>query len=50
MLDGRALATVELVSDLAAELHLDLPQDISDAVHIGLHGSQRELDVGKING
>jgi diacylglycerol kinase (ATP) len=29
---------------------LDLPQDISDAVHIGLHGSQRELDVGKING
>lgn len=29
---------------------LDLPQDISEAVHIGLHGSERELDVGKING
>jgi YegS/Rv2252/BmrU family lipid kinase len=29
---------------------LDIPQDISEAVHIGLHGSQRELDVGKING
>jgi YegS/Rv2252/BmrU family lipid kinase len=29
---------------------LDLPQDIAEAVHIGLHGSERELDVGKING
>jgi diacylglycerol kinase (ATP) len=29
---------------------LDLPEDIAEAVHIGLHGSERELDVGKING
>lgn len=29
---------------------LDLPQDIPEAVNIGLHGSERELDVGKING
>ena len=29
---------------------LDLPQDIPEAVQIGLHGSERELDVGKING
>jgi len=29
---------------------LDLPQDIPEAVQIGLHGSERQLDVGKING
>jgi YegS/Rv2252/BmrU family lipid kinase len=29
---------------------LDLPQDIADAVRIGLNGSERQLDVGKING
>jgi diacylglycerol kinase (ATP) len=29
---------------------LDVPQDIAEAVHIGLHGSERELDVGKVNG
>jgi diacylglycerol kinase (ATP) len=29
---------------------LDLPQDIGEAVHIGLHGSERQLDVGKVNG
>jgi diacylglycerol kinase (ATP) len=29
---------------------LDLSQDIGEAVRIGLHGSERQLDVGKING
>ena len=29
---------------------LDIPQDIADAVHIGLHGSDRQLDLGKLNG
>jgi YegS/Rv2252/BmrU family lipid kinase len=29
---------------------LDLPQDIGEAVHVGLNGSERELDVGKVNG
>ena len=29
---------------------LDLPEDIAEAVEIGLHGSERELDVGKVNG
>ena len=29
---------------------LDLPQDIAEAVHIALRGSERELDVGRVNG
>jgi len=29
---------------------LDLPKDIAEAVRIGLGGSERELDVGQING
>jgi len=29
---------------------LEIPSDITEAVHIGLNGSDRVLDVGKING
>jgi diacylglycerol kinase (ATP) len=29
---------------------LDLPRDIAEAVQIGLHGSERQFDVGKLNG
>jgi diacylglycerol kinase family enzyme len=29
---------------------LDLPQDIAEAVQIGLQGSERQFDVGKVNG
>ena len=29
---------------------LDIPQDIGEAVQIGLHGRTRKLDVGKLNG
>jgi diacylglycerol kinase (ATP) len=29
---------------------VEIPQDIAQAVDIGLHGSDRELDVGKVNG
>jgi YegS/Rv2252/BmrU family lipid kinase len=30
--------------------NLDIPQDIEQAVHIGLHGRRRTLDVGRMNG
>lgn len=30
--------------------NLGIPQDIAEAVAIGLHGSRRELDVGRFNG
>jgi diacylglycerol kinase (ATP) len=30
--------------------NLGIPQDIEEAVHIGLHGERRKLDVGRFNG
>jgi diacylglycerol kinase (ATP) len=30
--------------------NLGIPQDIEQAVHIGLHGERRKLDVGRFNG
>lgn len=30
--------------------NLDVPQDVGKAVEIGLHGAERELDVGRVNG
>ena len=30
--------------------NLGIPQDIEQAVHIGLHGNRRRLDVGRMNG
>jgi diacylglycerol kinase (ATP) len=29
---------------------LDLPQEVTEAVHVGLSGSDRQLDLGKLNG
>jgi len=47
---GVALAIVPAGTANLFASSLDIPQDISEAVHIGLHGSERELDVGKVNG
>ena len=30
--------------------NLDIPDDIGDAVHVGLNGRERKLDLGKMNG
>ena len=30
--------------------NLGIPDDISEAVHVGLHGRERKLDLGKMNG
>lgn len=30
--------------------NLDVPQDVREAVAVGLHGNDRELDVGRVNG
>lgn len=30
--------------------NLEIPKDIEQAVHIGLHGARRKLDVGRVNG
>jgi diacylglycerol kinase family enzyme len=30
--------------------NLEIPQDVGQAVEIGLHGHERELDVGRLNG
>jgi diacylglycerol kinase family enzyme len=30
--------------------NLDIPEDLEEAVEIGLHGDDRELDVGRVNG
>jgi len=46
-------ATMAIVPAGTANLFassLDIPQDIGEAVQIGLHGRTRKLDVGKLNG
>jgi diacylglycerol kinase (ATP) len=51
-LDG-ADVTVAVVPAGTANLfasNLGIPQDIEEAVRIGLHGTRRKLDVGRMNG
>jgi len=46
-------ATLAVVPAGTANLfasNLDIPQDIAEAVRIGLHGRKRKLDVGKMKG
>ena len=46
-------ATLAVVPAGTANLfasNLDIPQDIAEAVRIGLHGKSRKLDVGKMKG
>jgi len=50
--DGGA-ATLAIVPAGTANLfatNLEIPKDIEQAVHIGLHGPRRMLDVGRMNG
>ena len=50
--DGHA-ATLAIVPAGTANLfatNLEIPKDIEQAVHIGLHGPRRMLDVGRMNG
>ncbi|MGH8979134.1 MAG: diacylglycerol/lipid kinase family protein [Acidimicrobiia bacterium] len=46
-------ATIAIIPAGTANLlatNLGIPKDIGAAVHIGLHGARRELDVGVVNG
>jgi diacylglycerol kinase (ATP) len=51
-LDGSqaALAIIPAGTANLFASNLEIPQDIEQAVHIGLHGSRRRLDVGRMNG
>ena len=35
---------------ICSRTNLDIPQDIAEAVRIGLHGHRRQLDLGRMNG
>jgi YegS/Rv2252/BmrU family lipid kinase len=46
-------ATIAIVPAGTANLlasNLGIPKDITEAVHIGLHGNRRKLDLGRVNG
>lgn len=61
--DGTVQRCIDAVADSGATIailpagtanllagNLGIPQDISEAVHIGLHGDRRALDTGTVNG
>ena len=61
--DGTVQQCIDVVAGTAAALavlpagtanlfatNLGIPQDIEEAVAIGLHGARRKLDVGRVNG
>ena len=47
---GRALAILPAGTANLLATNLGIPQDIEQAVAIGLHGERRKLDVGRFNG
>jgi YegS/Rv2252/BmrU family lipid kinase len=47
---GARLAIVPAGTANLFASNLGIPDDISDAVHVGLNGRERKLDLGKING
>jgi YegS/Rv2252/BmrU family lipid kinase len=47
---GIAVAIVPAGTANLFAANLGIPQDIAEAVRIGFHGTQRKLDLGKVNG
>jgi YegS/Rv2252/BmrU family lipid kinase len=47
---GATLAVVPAGTANLFATNLGIPKDIADAVHIGLHGATRTIDVGKMKG
>lgn len=47
---GVAVAIVPAGTANLLAANLGIPQDIAEAVRIGFHGTQRKLDLGKVNG
>jgi YegS/Rv2252/BmrU family lipid kinase len=47
---GATLAVVPAGTANLFATNLGIPEDIADAVHIGLHGATRTIDVGKMKG
>ena len=47
---GVSLAIVPAGTANLFASNLEIPQDVREAVEIGLHGADRELDVGRVNG
>ena len=61
--DGMVQRCVDVMADTGVRLailpagtanlfasNLDIPDDIGDAVHVGLNGREKKLDLGKMNG
>src|SRR6202041_4193484 len=47
---GTAVAILPAGAANLLAANLEVPHDLAEAVHVGLHGERRRLDTGSVNG